>query len=90
MSPGIAKSLAEALSVPLELVAFPGPGDDGDNDDVDDDDDDDDDDDANEEHDYDGDDKDREGGTCLLQDDDNVDAKGKLKQKMFNIDFAFR
>ena len=27
MSPGIAKSLAEALSVPLELVAFPGPGD---------------------------------------------------------------
>ena len=26
VSPGIAKSLAEALSVPLELVAFPGPG----------------------------------------------------------------
>ena len=37
MSPGIAKSLAEALSVPLELVAFPGPGDDnGDDDDADD------------------------------------------------------
>ena len=26
VSPGIAKSLAESLSVPLELVAFPGPG----------------------------------------------------------------
>ena len=43
MSPGIAKGLAEALSVPLELVAFPGPGDadgygdgDGDGDDADD------------------------------------------------------
>ena len=35
MSPGIAKSLAEALSVPLELVAFPGPGgDNGDDDDA--------------------------------------------------------
>ena len=34
VSPGIAKSLAEALSVPLELVPFPGPGgdDDGEND----------------------------------------------------------
>ena len=26
VSPGIAKSLAEALSVPLQLVPFPGPG----------------------------------------------------------------